>query len=748
VVLRDGRLPNCGAGTVYADLVIAVEFHRAGRFADAARCYHGLLCREPENAEALHLFGVLHHECGHSGRAVELIRRAAGLRPGNAIFHANLAEAYRSLGEFERAIDCCQTALRLQPACAVAANNFGLALEAQGRLVEAADQFRAALAQRPDFALARNNLGTVLRKLGRLGDALEAFQAAVDLDPRLAIARANLGQALVDSGQAALGLEHCQEGVRIAPELAAAHNNLGNAFRALNRWAEARAAYAEALRLSPELGDARIHANLGLALQRDNQRAQAFSCFRKAVELAPDDPEMWQYLANAHLADEDFAAAIACCERVVALKPEWAQAHVELGWALQEDGRLSDAAVCYRRALELDPDDIHALLKRGGLQEELGAMAEAEASYRRAWLVNCAATTSLACLATLLRGRLPEADRSAIHARLEDPTLEDGPRADLLFGLAHVCDAHGEHAEAAACLKEANALVVAQRKKQNRMYDPAQHSRFVARLMEAFTPSLFERLAGAGDDTLRPVFVFGMPRSGTTLVEQVLASHSRVFGAGELRLARQLFDDVPTIVGHEALMQCLNALDGAGLKRLSQRYCDGVQIILDRADCELTPDRFVDKMPDNYLYLGLLALVFPRATFVHVHRDTRDVALSCWLTNFRSIRWANDPTHLTGRIREHARLMAHWRAVLPLPICEISYERLVADFESESRRLVTACGLGWEPACMQFHQTVRPVRTASVTQVRQPLYRSAVGRWKNYEAHLNNLFGLIGSDQR
>ena len=154
----------------------------------------------------------------------------------------------------------------------------------------------------------------------------------------------------------------------------------------------------------------------------------------------------------------------------------------------------------------------------------------------------------------------------------------------------------------------------------------------------------------------------------------------------------------------------------------------------------------VDKMPDNYLYLGLLTLLFPRATFIHVRRDPRDVALSCWMTNFRSIRWANDPHQLAHRFRQHRRLMTHWQAVLPVPLHEVQYEQLVEDFEPEARRLVAACGLDWEPACLEFHKTSRPVRTASVTQVRQPLYRTALARWRNYATPLADLFEKLPND--
>ncbi|HTU20885.1 MAG TPA: tetratricopeptide repeat protein [Gemmataceae bacterium] len=725
------------------DLLSGWQLHQAGRSADAARCYHTLLARQPDHAEALHLFGVLHYQNGYFARAVELIGRAVALRPETAAYHANLAEAQRALDHNEEAAESCRTALRLQPNYAEAANNLGLALQALGRHAEAIEQLHAALRARPGFAMAQNNLGDVLREQGRLDDALEAFRAAVALDPNLGMARANLGQLLIDRGQVEEALPHCEEAVRLSPGLAAAHNNLGNAYRVLERWPEARRAYAEAVRLAPKL--ARAHANLGLALQHDDQPEQAVAALRRAVELAGnDDAEMWLALANAHADNWDFAAAIPCCERLLALKPNLAQSHVDLGWALQEVGRFAEAAASYRKALELQPDHFDTLLHQGGLHEELGALAEAEAVFRRAREVNPRAPAPLARLATLLKDKLPETERAVLAQWLDEPRLADGPRANLLFGMAQVHDACGEFAEAADCLARANALTLELRRKEGKKYNAAEHRRFVDRLLEGFTPELFGRLAGAGDPTRQPVFVVGMPRSGTTLVEQILASHSRVHGAGELRLGPDTFAALAVVTSQDdTLLMRLAALDAAAVHKLSQRHLAELAATLQRDRPGFAPDRIVDKMPDNYLYLGLLALMFPRATLIHVRREPRDIAVSCWMTNFRSIRWANDFEHLAQRLCEQRRLTAHWQAVLPLPIHEVCYERLVDDFETEARRLVEACGLDWEPACLHFHQTARPVRTASVTQVRQPLYRKAVARWKHYETALADLFDRL-----
>jgi tetratricopeptide (TPR) repeat protein len=721
------------------DLPSAYALHQAGRYADAARVYQALLERDPDDPAALHLFGAMHQQCGHSARAIELISRAIALRPDVADFHANLAEAQRALGQHEQAVTSCRTALRLRPNYPEALNNLGLALHELGRHEESIAQFEAALALQPDFAQAQNNRATALRALGKTGEAVEAYRAALSLDPTLGQAHASLGQLLADQGQLVEGMAHCREAVRHQPDLAAGHNNLGNVLRALERWAEAEAAYAEAIRLQPDLGVA--HANLGLTLQQQGKPGAALPHFRRAAELAPDDAAVCRQLAEAHALAEDWAAALPCCQRRVALQPQDPDAHNALGWAYQSDGRPAEAEAAYRRALELQPNHLDVRLNLGSLHEELGALGEAEACYREAEARQPRSPLPLARRAVLARGRLPEGDRDRLRFELYRP---HGAllRLNLLFALAHVADARGDHAEAAACLEPANALARELRKSRGQTYDADEHSRYVDRLIAAFPPALFARLAGAGDTSPRPVFVFGLPRSGTTLVEQVLASHSEVFGAGELPLARRAMDAVPAVADRpEDMAACLEALDAAALRKLASGYQEGVDALLARGPAlPSQPARVVDKMPDNYLYLGLLALLFPRATLIHVRRDVRDVAVSCWLTHFRSIRWADDAEDLARRIRDYQRLTAHWQAVLLRPVVEVSYERLVDDFEPEARRVVEACGLAWEPACLRFHETARPVRTASVTQVRQPLYRKALGRWKAYEPYLSSLF--------
>ena len=238
-------------------------------------------------------------------------------------------------------------------------------------------------------------------------------------------------------------------------------------------------------------------------------------------------------------------------------------------------------------------------------------------------------------------------------------------------------------------------------------------------MIDAFDRDFLTRLAGAGPDTRRPVFVFGLPRSGTTLIEQVLASHSQIHGAGELRIARRTFDAVPALLGRTGPpRECLAHLDRATVLKLAEQHLADLAAIDGGRN-----ERIVDKMPDNYLYLGFLAVLFPQAVFIHCRRDLRDVAVSCWMTDFSSIRWASHPDHIATRFQQYRRMMDHWQEVLPVPVHHVDYEETVTDLESVARRLIAACGVDWEPACLEFHRTERPVRTASISQVRQPGFR-------------------------
>jgi hypothetical protein len=255
-----------------------------------------------------------------------------------------------------------------------------------------------------------------------------------------------------------------------------------------------------------------------------------------------------------------------------------------------------------------------------------------------------------------------------------------------------------------------------------------------------FTPEFFRRTAGFGASSEKPVFAFGMPRSGSTLVEQILASHSRVFGMGEWPFANASWNRLPAALGATSdPIDCLARLTPDAARECAQGYLERAERLSRGA-----ARRIVDKRLENWLYLGWLATIFPKARFIHCRRDLRDIALSCWMNNFSGIDWANDLGQIADRIKQYQRTMSHWRTVLPLPMLELDYEHLVENQETESRRLIDWLGLEWEPACLEFHRTRRAVRTASDIQVRRPIYSRSIGRWRHYVDTLRPLIDELG----
>jgi tetratricopeptide (TPR) repeat protein len=718
-------------------LQLALRHHQQGQLVEAARLYHAALAVQPDHPEALHLLGVVAHQKGDHARAVELILRAIVGNPGNATYHANLAEAYRAQGRFEQAIASCRAALRLRTDYPEAANNLGLALLGQGKIDDAVAQFSEALRLKPDYAMACNNLGNALRLRGDLKEAETHFRRAVEMGPSLAEAHSNLGQLLLERRQPHEALTHLSAAVRLRPDLAEAHNNLGNSLRDVGRIAAARQAYAVALQLNPNL--AVTYNNMGQALQEENALDEALTWYERALQLDPHSARFHCNLAGLLAEKEKYAEAIARYLLALRLDPTYADAHCGLGGVRHEQGYLDQAQAHYHDALRHNPDLPAAHSALGRVHEELGDFTEAERCWRTALRLDPRQAGAHAQLATLLRGKLLDEDLAAMRSLLADPDLHDVRRSALQFGMAHVQDARGAYAEAADLLRQANALDLAAARQRGLGYDPAEHSRFVAGMMAACTPDFFDRVRGFGLETERPIFIVGLPRSGTTLTEQILASHSQVLGGGELRLAR---DDFKALAPQaDAALQALAGLDEATACRIGKQHLKRLE--------ELNADRsrVVDKMPDNYLYLGLLAALFPRAKFIHCRRDLRDVAVSCWMTNFRHIRWANDPGHIVGRFEDYRRIMQHWRRVRPAPLLAVDYEETVTDLEGVARRLVDWCGLDWEPACLAFHERQRPVRTASVSQVRQPIYKCSVARWKHYERSLESLLSTLSSER-
>ncbi|MFL5341429.1 MAG: tetratricopeptide repeat-containing sulfotransferase family protein, partial [Gemmataceae bacterium] len=492
----------------------------------------------------------------------------------------------------------------------------------------------------------------------------------------------------------------------------------------------------EALHLEPDSPN--LHCNIAEAFMGCGFNRAAERCFESVLRDHPDFPPALSGMGDIYRAAHRPEDAVPLCERAAQLDPA-GEGYKSLADARWDLGDASGAVAAVRQAIIHRPNEAGNHIRLGMFLAGGGDLLAAADAFRTALRLRPGFVPALVELAQVLRGKLPDSDRLLLEKALDYP-LPDELAKGLHFALAQVCDGRGEYGQSARHLERANALAKARHEARNEVYNPEQIDRFTARSIELFTPAYFVRTAGFGSDSERPVFIVGMPRSGTTLIEQILASHPSVYGAGERLFGRQSLDGLPRELGTGGdPLDCLDRLTPAVVRARAAGHLDQLRG-LDGG----TAARVVDKMPDNHSILGWLATTFPKARFIHARRDVRDVALSCWMSHFALIPWACDLKMIAHRTRAYLRIMDHWRATLPVPLLEIDYERLVADQEAESRKLLSFLGLEWDPACLQFHRTERLVKTASLTQVRQPMYAKSVGRWKKYEAALAPFLQEIG----
>ncbi len=721
-------------------MAAALAHLRAGRLAEAASLCELILSGQPLHPDALHYLGVVCYQRGEHARAVDLMGRAAGLMPDSAACHCNLAEAYRSLGDHEAAEASCRRALALRPKYPEALLNLAVILFTRHRFAEAENACRSALRHREPFPAAVRVLADALREQWRIAESLDQYRRALELEPDSWAAEANYGLLLVQRGQMEEGLLHCRRAVELAPRETLPRQNLGALLLEYGSVEEAMGVLSEAFQLAPD--SINLCLVVGSAWAGMADYAEARRWFAKALELDPNLTLARCLTADAAVEAGEAESAAQIYREVLAQNPEHVEALAGLSRALLELGDVTGSVASLGQALHLRPEAAHLHALLGHTLSTAGDLAEAVACQRKAIALNPLLPGAHGNLLTTLGGKATEEEIERASELLNLPWMTDDRRATLHFGLAHTLDGRGEWERAAGHMVQANACKKRHLEERDLGYDPAAHARYVDGLIEAFTPEFFERVRGLGESSERPVFIVGMPRSSTTLTEQILASHPRVYGAGERPFASQTFAMLPRILGRQAHpFSCLSLAGGPTLEKLAGWHLDQLHK-LDGGRAA----RVVDKMPDNYQMLGWLAALFPRARFLHCRRDVRDVALSCWITHFGRIRWAFDLEHIAHRIRQYWRIMAHWRRVLPVPLLEVDYEELTADQEGVSRRLLDWVGLEWDPNCLNFHKSDRLVRTASVAQVRQPIYRRSVARWKHYEAMLQPMLESLAQD--
>ena len=543
----------------------------------------------------------------------------------------------------------------------------------------------AKLCERAMAAEQREDWSTAKRLYRKVVDAVPSHTAAFQ----------RLGLIALREGQPKDAMDNFQRSIVIEPADPVCLNNLGNVLRELERLRESVSAYREALGYRPDYPSALY--NLAGTLALLGEHSQAVGAYRSLLRLSPGDAEAWNALGLSLLELGEEAESKKALQEALRLKPDDAELLNELGVVHQFEGDLEAAGRLYLASIESDP------------------------GFARAY-------------DNLVRSRRIKADDLVLVEPIEkiasDESKDDESRLIARFALGKIYDDRADYDKAFENYAIGNTL-----KHGMVEFDAVEHSAWVDRVLAEYDQEFFRAHSREGNSSTRPLFVIGMIRSGTSLVEQILASHSCVHGAGELLEITRLVTDLPaTLKTTSEYPECIRQLDADTIRAAAREY---IQFLNGRDD---QAQRVVDKLPTNFLHLGFIAALLPNARIVHCRREPLDVCLSIYFQRFaKGHYYAYDFDDIAAYYTEYERLLGHWKKVLPIEILDVQYEELLDDLECESRRLLDYCELNWEEACLAFHRNPRPVRTASSWQVRQPLYQTAKARWKKFDCHLDDL---------
>jgi tetratricopeptide (TPR) repeat protein len=614
-------------------------------------------------------------------------------------------------------------------------------LHDEGKSSEAERLYQAILADVPAHHDALFRLGLLRARAEQMDDAVDLFKRAIEAEPASADALLWLGVALAELGRHEEALTYYQKGLSINPDHAVGHCGLGALLRNCGRIDEAITHFERAIAIKPDFAAA--HCALADILQELDFMDDAMSHYEKVVAVQPRHFEAINNLANALQKLGRFEEAIALYERALAISPESADLYSNLGGALIGASRAEDSIVQIEKALRLDPSKVAANKNLGFAFKVLGRIEEAVQAYERALQLAPSDAETHRHLASLRRFTAGDSRLAALEKLAGDmATLDTENQISLHFALGKAfCDLC-HHERSFHHWREGNAL-----KRAHLAYDEQERVGRFERIRATFTSELMQRNSGEGYPSDLPVFVVGMPRSGTTLVEQILASHSKIHGAGEIETWRHAVEQFRS--RNDMAMEFPEMVPAMSPEDLRDLGADYVALTRSATrSAASTTERIINKLPGNFELVGLIHLALPNARIIHISRDPVDTCFSCF-----SLLFAHDHQPFTYDLGELGRyyrgyetLMQHWRSVLPPgAMLDIQYEDIVADLEGQARTIVDYCDLAWEESCLAFHESRRPVRTSSLLQVRKPLYRTSVGRWRAYESFLQPLIEALNA---
>ncbi|MDE0053288.1 MAG: sulfotransferase [Gammaproteobacteria bacterium] len=510
------------------------------------------------------------------------------------------------------------------------------------------------------------------------------------------------------------------------------HIQFGDACTRLGRWEEASRAYRDALALQPD--DVSTTIKLGDVYLSAQLFADAAELYEGTLSILPDNAVLHRHLGAVLHRMGQTQKAIDCLERAIELRPDYAKARIDLALVYRQLERTVEALHQIQESILFMPDDVDAHISLALTLRQEGRMAYAARHLSQFLAIQPVCGAAYYHL-SMIRPPLDLIPR--IRRLLDDPALPEDDAMYCHFALGNVLDTHTASDLAFDHYRQANT-----RKRRSLVYDPRDNTRLSEKLIETYSKDFFEQKRGLGCDSDLPVFIVGLPRSGTTLVEQILSSHGSIHGAGELGS----FAGIDCTIAHtfrseKPAPDCMSLIDQETADEFSARYLEELRLRAPSAA------RVVDRLAGNFIRVGLIKTLFPDAYVVHCSRNALDTCVSLYFHYFEALAWSFDLRELGQYYLDYRRLMDHWEGLFPDGMFEVRYEELVHDPERVSRALVDYLDLPWDGRCLEFYKNTRAVMSPSNIQVRHPVYKVSVERWKRYEKHLRSLVEVLGKAQ-
>lgn len=681
---------------------VAAQLQSEGKLEQAKIILNSILDAEPAHAYALHLSGVIAYQIGKMTLGIQLIQQAINSNSTIALFHTNLGEMHRQLKNIPLSIQYGQRAVSLDPNSAIALSNLGIAFYDSKQYEQAENCHQRALYINPKLACSLNNMGSIYKINGNIPQAIAFYQAAMTASP-----------FFVDP-----------------------LNNLGVLYLQQQEFKQALECLHRAITLVPSFTDA--HCNMGLVLIGLDQCEEALVYFEKALKLTPDYAEAYYGMAKMYLHQYDFLESEKYAHKAIAINPQQVEFYQLLAEIYQEQGKNAESLIYLDHAISIDPSVSSLYISKGNVFMEIGEISKAEDQFLKITDNPDINVRTLAyyCLTQLYQS---EVNHSHIKSLLwmADHIQDISPpkQAYVYFALGKCHDDLGEHKKAFTYFQKGCDL-----KRQRITYHMTEQAHLTHKITNIFTEEKIEYLRTFAHASTLPIFIIGMPRSGTTLVEQIIASHPDVYGAGELAHLNNIIQwpmDLDNIKLHYP--ENILHLSSDDYRMMTEKYLSYLMHI------SSDKIRITDKMPNNFIALGLIHALFPNAKIIHVKRNPIDTCLSCYTKLFsKGHYYSYDLEELGKYYLYYEMIMNHWRRILPSHAwLDIHYEDITCHLEEKAKQLIAYCDLTWDPTCLTFYQSKRNIRTASFMQVRQPVYKSSVNRWRHFENELKPLIKIL-----